>query len=114
MVWAADPVARPGVGGFLLAIEPGLREGHHMRRGVALHRVSYAVGVLWLAMAAFGEAWFVIVGVAFLVVGALLHLRYRRSVARYAFGTMAPDDRLVSRPGMRDRYEGVVDSLLRW
>ena len=100
MVWAADPVARPGVGGFLLAIEPGLREGHHMRRGVALHRVSYA--------------GFVIVGVAFLVVGALLHLRYRRRVARYAFGTMAPDDRLVSRPGMRDRYEGVVDSLLRW
>jgi hypothetical protein len=88
-----------------------------MTSKIVLHRVLYGAGILFLVL---GMLW--IRQLAFLgVVLILLGARTRRSRLPGGDGVESgpvPADLMnadpASRPGLHDRYEGVVTSLMRW
>jgi hypothetical protein len=86
-----------------------------MRRSGALHRIFYGVGLLSLVVAAFGMHQLALLGVPLLFIGAGFHVRWRRGgdTTPAHHGTHSPGSLTMSRPGLHDRYEGIVTSLTR-
>lgn len=86
-----------------------------MSRGSITHWLFYTAGVLWLAVGFFGRSQLAIVAVAFIAVGAVLHVRSRhRDGARSEDASLeSVDARATSRTGIHDRYEGILNSLTR-
>ncbi len=84
-----------------------------MYRGKAVHRIFYAAGVLCVMIAAFGLSQLALISVLLLFIGACFHLRWHRGdqAVRARQGANPTDARLISRPGLRDRYEGIDTSL---
>ena len=107
-------VVSEGVVNIGLATEPGLCDDHRVRRGEAIHLIFYTAGALCLVFGVFVVDQLAIIAIALLLIGAGFHLRWhRRDVTPAYASTESMDSRIVSRPGLHDRYEGIMTSLTR-
>ena len=77
--------------------------------------ILYTAGALCLSFGVFGLHQLAIIAIGLLFIGAAFHWRWhRRDGATPAYaGTELMDSRIISRPGLYDRYEGIVTSLTR-
>ncbi len=98
-----------------MAIEWSLCDDHHVRRAEAIHLIFYTAGALCLVFGVFVVDQLAIIAIALLLIGAGFHWRWhRRDGATPAdASTDLMDSRIVSRPGLHDRYEGIMTSLTR-
>lgn len=83
--------------------------------GKAIHRIFYAGAALCLGVSAFGMRQLVLISVLLLFIGAGFHVRWHRGIDATSAhpGSKSIDPRMMSRPGLHDRYEGIVTSLTR-
>ena len=81
-----------------------------------MHWIFYTAGALSLAVGVFGKSQLIVITVVFILVGAVFHRRRQRSSgARTAHvRTEMMDARIESRPGLHDRYEGIISALTGW
>jgi hypothetical protein len=98
-----------------VATKRSLCEHHHMRRGKTIPWILYTAGALCLAVGISGKGQLAIIAMPLLLAGAVLHRRRPRPYgATSAYVGTELMNSPASRPGLRDRYEGIVNSLMRW
>ena len=86
-----------------------------MRGGGVMHRTLYGLGLLCLVVAVFGMRQFALLTVPLVFIGAGFHVRWRRGHDNIPVhhGTHAQSSPTMTRPGLHDRYDGIVASLTR-